>query len=279
MAVTLSVSVALAGCSKSSSPHAAASSPAVSPSATGSAAPSASAPATSSAPAATVSSAAPSAPVSSAPVSSPAAASSPVVAGPPATPQLTAIALQASDLPAGWAGTASDPDPAEASEDAALAQCVGGKDSYPDETGESNSDDYGLDNASISSSATSFRSPTDVTADIAIIKSPKIDSCYKQLAVSQLGGLPAGATLNSAEIDVTPGSAGGPSNVVAGASGKIEITASGQLLDFYLNIAFITGPSIEAEVDFFNIGTPVPPALRASLIAKVSARAGAAAQA
>jgi hypothetical protein len=202
-----------------------------------------------------------------------------VVAGPPATPQLTAIALQASDLPAGWAGTASDPDPAEASEDAALAQCVGGKDSYPDETGESNSDDYGLDNASISSSATSFRSPADVTADTAIIKSPKIDSCYKQLAVSQLGGLPAGATLNSAEINVTPGSAGGPSNVVATASGKIEITASGQVLDFYLNIAFITGPSIEAEVDFFNIGSPVPAALRASLIAKVSARAGAAAQA
>lgn len=201
------------------------------------------------------------------------------MAGPPATPQLTAIALQPSDLPAGWAGTASDPDPDEASEDAALAQCVGGKDSFPDETGESNSDDYGLDNASISSSAASFKSEADVTADTANIKSPKIDGCYKQLAVSELGGLPAGATLNSAVIDVTPGSAGGPKNVVATASGKIEVTASGQVLDFYLNIAFITGPSIEAEVDFFNIGSPVPATLRSSLIAKVAARAVAAAQA
>jgi hypothetical protein len=197
------------------------------------------------------------------------------VPGPSATPQLTAIALQASDLPAGWAGTPSEPDSDEASEDAALATCVGGKDSYPDATGESNSDDYALDNANISSSATSFQSQADVTADIANITSPKIDSCYKQLAVSELGALPAGATLTSVEIDVTPGSAGGPRNVVATASGKIEVTVSGQQLAFYLNIAFITGPLIEAEVDFFNIGGTVPTALRTSLIAKVAARAGA----
>jgi len=278
VAVTLSVSLALAGCT-SSSPHAAASSPAVSPSASGSAAPSASAPATSSAPAGLVSSAAPSVPVSSAPVSSPAAASSPVVAGPPATPRLTAIALQRADLPAGWVGTPPDPNPAQAAEDAALATCVGGKDTFPDETGESDSDDYSLDNASISSSAASFQSPADLTSDIANLKSSKIDTCYKQLAVSELGALPAGATLDNAEIDVTPGTGGGPSNVVATATGRIEVTVSGQLVAFYLNIAFITGPSIEAEVDFFNIGTPVPTALRASLIAKVAARAGAAAKA
>ncbi len=206
------------------------------------------------------------------------AASSPP-AGPPATPQLTAIALHASDLPAGWAGTPPDPDPNEASENAALAACVGGKDTSPDETGESNSDDYALDNASVSSSAISFKSQADVTSDIAILKSPKIDSCYKQLAVSELGALPAGATLTSTEIEVTPGSGGGPSNVVATGSGKIEVTVSGQQLAFYLDIAFITGPLIEAEVDFFNIGGTVPTALRTSLIAKVAARAAAAAQA
>lgn len=200
--------------------------------------------------------------------------------GPPPTAQLSAIVLQPADLPTGWTGTANDPDPAgDAADSAALAQCVGGRNTYPDEIGDSNSDDYALDNASISSEATSFRSPADLTSDIAIIKSPKIDACYDKLAATEVGGsLPAGSTLNSASIVVTPGSAGGPSNVVATAAGRVEVTVGGKVTDLYLNVAFITGPSIEAEIDFTNVATPVPASVRAPLIAKIAARAVAASQ-
>jgi hypothetical protein len=205
--------------------------------------------------------------------------SAPAASGPPATPQLTAIALQPADLPAGWTGAPPTLDPDEAAESAALAQCVGGRDNYSDETGDSSSDDYSLDNASISSEASSFRSQDDVADDIAIIKNPKIDGCYVKIVESEVGELPPSATLDSASFLVTPGSAGGPSNVVATGAGRIEVTASGQVVDIYVNVAFITGPSLEAELDFSNVGSPVPANLQAALIAKVAARAGAAAQA
>lgn len=199
------------------------------------------------------------------------------MAGPPATAQLTAIVLQPADLPAGWTGTPHAPDPQDAADNAALAACVGGRNTYSDETGDSNSDDYALQNASVSSDATSFRSQDDLTTDVAIIKSPKIDACYNKLAASEIGGsLPAGSTFDSASVVVTPGSAGGPSNVVATASGKVEVTVTGQVIDLYLNVAFITGPLIEAEIDFTNVGTPVPASIRTALIDKIAARAGAA---
>ena len=277
VAVAASLSVALAGCTSSKS-HAASSS-------TASPSPSTSAPAspTSQGPASTAltpaaSSAAPSAPISSpAAVSSP-AVSSPAAAGPPATPQTTAIALQPADLPAGWTGTPSDPNPTAAADSAQLARCMGARDTYPDETGDSNSDDYSLDNASISSEVTSMRTADDVKADTAIVTNPKIDTCYGQLAEAQLReGLPAGSTLKSESFVFTPGPAGGPKNVVATAAGKVELTVNSEVEDLYVNVAFITGPLIEAEVDFTNLGAPVPTTLRSSLIAKIAARAAAAA--
>lgn len=155
---------------------------------------------------------------------------------------------------------------------------MGGRDTFADETGDSNSDDYSLDNATISSEVTSMRTADDLKADVAAITSPKIDACYDKLVATQLGaGLPAGSTLDSESIIFTPGRAGGPSNVVATAAGRVEVTVNSEVDDLYVNVAFITGPLIEAEIDFTNLGTPVPASLRASLIAKIAARAGAAA--
>ena len=85
--------------------------------------------------------------------------------------------------------------------------------------------------------------------------------------------MPPGSTLNSMSFLVTQGSSGGPSNVVATGAGKIDVTVSGQVIDVYINVAFITGPSLEAEVDFENVGSPVPASIQAPLIAKVAARA------
>jgi hypothetical protein len=202
----------------------------------------------------------------------PAAASSPV--GPPATARLTAIALQPTDLSADWVSTAYVPDPNSAAENAALARCVGGRDTYADQTGDAHSPDYSLGNATISSDASSFQSQADIAADVAIIKSPKISGCYEQLAHAQLlASLPAGSTINTQSILITPGAAGGPSNVVATGVGKFNVTVGGALNDLFINVAFITGPLTEAEIDFANVGSPVPASIQAALIAKIAARA------
>jgi hypothetical protein len=250
VAIAVSVSVVLAGCSKS---------------ATGSASPVAAR-----VPAPVVAAPTKAAPSSSAPTPPPANHSP--------TPRLTAIGLQRADLPASWKVSAPDPDPEAAANSAELAQCTGGVDNYPDETGDSSSDDYSLGNATISSDVSSFRSQADVADDVAIIKSPSVNACYVKFAENETT-IPEGVSLDSASFLIVPGSAGGPSNVVATGAGTLEVSGSGPDVGLYVNTVLITGPSIEAEIDFSDVGAPVPAKVRAAVTAKVAARVAAAAAA
>jgi hypothetical protein len=186
---------------------------------------------------------------------------------------LQSIVLQNGDLPTAWTGAAYKADPDDKAAQAALVQCDGGKDTSGDQTGVANSDDYSLDNATVSSSATSFKSQDDVDSDVATLKSDKISGCYEQVFKSKLSGsLPAGSVVNSTSVTITSGSNGGPSNVVATGTGKISVTAQGQTIDVYIDVAFITGKSIESEVDFSNVGAAVPADIQSAAIAKVAAR-------
>jgi len=206
-------------------------------------------------------------PSSSAAPSSPSSAAST-----PSTAALTAIVVQPSDLPAGWTSKAAEPDPDEAADQAALVSCIGGRDTSPDKIAEAPSPDYSQGNATISSSVKAFKSQDDVTADTQLLASPKINDCFASLIKTQLTRQAAGATINSVQVAFTPGSGGGPSNVVGTAAGRIALTAQGQSAVAYLDSAFMTGPALEAEVDFENLGGPVPTALRTAVIAKVATR-------
>jgi hypothetical protein len=190
----------------------------------------------------------------------------------PSTATLTAIAVQPSDLPAGWTSKPAEPEPDQATNQAALVSCVGGRNTSPDETAHADSPDYSQGEATISSSVKAFSSQSDVTADAQLLASPKINDCFSALIKAQLAKSAAGTTINSVTVAVTPGSGGGPSNVVGTATGQISLTAQGQTAVAFLDVAFISGPSREAEVDFENLGTPVPATLRSAVVAKVAAR-------
>jgi hypothetical protein len=151
---------------------------------------------------------------------------------------------------------------------------------------EANSADFALAGASISSSANSYRSPSDLSSDIAMLHSPKVSTCLEQRVVKQLAtALAKGATIGSASVKITPGSAGGPVNVVANGVGSITISMNSQQGAtyktvavsagpvIYLTVAFITGPLIEAEVDTESLGTPLPASLVKSLVTAVATRA------
>jgi len=201
-------------------------------------------------------------------------------------PQLNGIVLRSTDLPKGWLGTPHREDPNEAANDAALAKCVGFRDIDTDQVAEANSADFVLGSASISSSADSFRSQSDVDSDIAMLHSPKVSTCSDQQLVKQLAtSLPKGATIASASIKIMPGSAGGPANVVANGTGSIKVSMTSQQAAVYETAAlstgeviystvdFITGPMIEAEVDTSSLGTPISASLVKSLVADVATRA------
>jgi hypothetical protein len=170
--------------------------------------------------------------------------------------------------------TPYEPDPSDAADDAALDKCVGVTDTDSDETGEADSPDYSLGNATISSSASTYRSQADLNTDIASVKSPKISGCLDAMFAAQLKPtLPTGSTLDSVLITVAPHTTTEPANMVATAVGTVDITASGQKVVVYLNVAFITGPLIGAEVDFENAAQPIPAGIQSAAIAKVAARA------
>jgi hypothetical protein len=195
---------------------------------------------------------------------------------PPITPRLTAIALQPSDLPAGWVGRADIPDPNAAAHAAALVNCTGGRNIYPDETGESHSLDYSLGKATILSAAMSFRSQADVTNGTANLDNPKMASCFQKQVDAQIAGsLPPGATSETL-VAFTPGPGGGPSNVIATAVGKDIVTASGKTTIFYIGAAYIVGPLTSAVITFGSPGAPLPTTVTSPLIAKVATRAAAA---
>jgi hypothetical protein len=220
------------------------------------------------------SSASPSAPNGSQVPSSSPAASASAAATPAALSQLKKIVLQPADLPSGWKGTPYQTDPNSAAEDTALAACVGARDTDSDQVAQAHSDDFGLSNATIASSATSYRSQSDLVTDIATLHSPKLSSCFSQMMKKQLASsLPAGSKVASASIKVTPGSAGGPANVIATGTGTVQVQVSGQQIPVYLTVAFITGPLIEAEVDAENVGTPVPASVVNRVAATVATRA------
>ncbi|HZY00167.1 MAG TPA: hypothetical protein VFE92_11895 [Dermatophilaceae bacterium] len=80
-------------------------------------------------------------------------------------------------------------------------------------------------------------------------------------------------TSPSASLTFTPGSAGGPANVVATGTGTIKVTANGKQVAIYQNLTFITGPLIQAQVVAGSFGTPVPPSFMKPLVAAVATRA------
>ncbi len=189
---------------------------------------------------------------------------------------LKAIPLQGTDLPAGYTATPYKADPSDKADQAALVTCVGGKDTSTDKTADANSATFTKGDLRISSSATKYKSQSDLDADIAILKSSKVSACYETLFKSKLASsLPAGATVQSVSIKIIPGAAGGPGNVVGKGAGKITVTAGGSKQEIYVSVAFITGPLIEAEVDFTSVGVPVTSAVQADLVAKVAKRAAA----
>ena len=198
----------------------------------------------------------------------------------PATPasqsQLNQIVLQQADLPIGWKGKASPDtsDPSGPSSGVALAKCAGARNTDGDVVHDATSPDFTLGSDTVSSSATSYRSQSDVDSDTATLHNPKFSACIEQDAKAQFGtSLPAGTLIESVSFKVMPGSANAPDNVVATASGTILLNVKGHEIPMHLSFTFITGPLIEAEVDVVSVGTPLDASVVQGLVDAVATRA------
>jgi len=185
--------------------------------------------------------------------------------------QLGKIVLQAADLP-GWKGSPAGPD--SNSNDSEMADCMGAKNTDPDQVATTDSDDFTLGDVTVSSSASSYKFQSDLDSDVAMFKSPKLVPCFQQLFKTDVASsAPSGTSLGNPSVKFTPGSGGGPANVIGTGSVAMPVTADGQQVTIYIDTVFITGPLIEAEVDVESDGAPVPAAVLQSAVKAVAIRA------
>jgi hypothetical protein len=188
--------------------------------------------------------------------------------------QLKKIVLQAADLPSSWKATPAEPDSSDGSDQAQLLKCIGAKNTDEDQVATADSADYHHGEATISSSATSYKSQSDLDNDTALLKSPKLTPCLTRLLKRQLAtALPKGATLGGVSVKFTPGHGAGPANVVGSGLATLTVAANGQHVKVYVNFVYVTGPLIEVEVDAENLGSPVPAAVLQSAVKAVAERA------
>lgn len=192
---------------------------------------------------------------------------------PPSHARLAGVPVQQSDLPAGWQGSAPDHS-GDAATSAQMDRCVGATKTTSDQVDTAYADDYTQGSATISSNAKAFKSQDDVARDTALLKSPKVDSCYEQVLRGLLEQqLPATATINNVSVHITPGSGGGPVNLEATGTATINLSAQGQQVSLFADLAFISGPLVEAQVSFQDVGRHVPEALQRQVIKAVAERA------
>jgi hypothetical protein len=211
-------------------------------------------------------------PATSSSAAAPSSSSAAPVASPPTAAQLQKVVLQLADLPGTWTGVAHAADPSQAANSATGAACAGVKNTYPDRVASVDSQDFTQGaSLSVSSNATSLTPAADVASDVAALSNPKYSECLKAVYKASLE---ADGTVTAADLKVTPGSAGGPSNIAGIAAGSFTLSASGQKQTLYVTSVYITGPSLEAEIDIQS-DSPISTALVSGLAAKVAARASA----
>jgi len=191
---------------------------------------------------------------------------------------LAKLLLVPSDLPPGWTPSAAQTSTDDGAAQARFAKCVGIRNTHADKVAEADSQEFSNKTGSISSSASSYSSAADVTADKGAFQDgAKATRCMTTMLRSEMSGqLPGGASLDDLNLKVLPGNNGGPANVIAKITGTIKVTSSGQHFKVNLDSTYIAGKKIEAEVDFESFGAPVDAALQAKLVKAVAQRVAAA---
>ena len=196
--------------------------------------------------------------------------------GSPYLAALQGIVLRQSDLPKGWSASAHRGDPNQASYDATLASCIGVKNTDPDRLATANSPDFsGPGGVTFAlSTASRYRSSSDLAADKAKLSSSKAIPCFETLVKAELASnplVPKGSTVRVQRLSISLNPTGYPSNVAGIGHAKLLLD---NVVTVYVDLAFITGRLIEAQVEY--AGTSLNAATEKALFTNVANRAAAA---
>jgi hypothetical protein len=155
----------------------------------------------------------------------------------------------------------------------AFSECVGATVTAHDVAGTAFSPTFVMGTSAITSNAVSFKTLDDVPADTQALADPKASTCLQQVEKNLFTALlPAGSTVKTYQVKVTPGNNGVAANVVAVADSTISYSVKGRSLTLTSEVVYFAAPRIEAQVSFTTAGTAIPVATKAAVLAKVSAR-------
>lgn len=205
-----------------------------------------------------------------------AASSSSAVSGSaPSHDALTAIVAQQSDLPAGYTSAPPDSSSDDQANQAKVVSCVGSTSVNPaDRIEEVHSNDFSQDPQTVSSDVTSFKSQAAVDALVSVLQDPKAGNCFDAIVREQVAS--SGGTVTAANVTLTPGNNGGPSNVVALLQATVSITVQGQKATVNVVEGFIQGRQLLASVSVQSINADVDVNVFKQVGAAVANRAAAA---
>ncbi len=183
------------------------------------------------------------------------------------------LVLTSTDFPPGW--TAKPADQTQSPEDKAdskeLSDCVGT--SGPEaEKARWNGDEFTMDQYQVSSEANLVTDKALYKKDIAAIKSPKLQTCVKdvfgKVLTKAIGTEPT-------SLDVTPFAVKKYGDVTTGLRMKVG-TGTGATDTVYVDLVLMGKNRAEVTTTVFSVGQPIDPALENSLLAKIGSRVNAA---
>lgn len=127
------------------------------------------------------------------------------------------------------------------------------------------------------SSVTPYTKQSDIDADKAELTNPKAQDCINQALLPRIEqSFPAGITASGGSLTLSPGSNGGPDDIVATASGQISVSGPKGSATVYVDIWFIAANTIEGEVVFIGDGAQVPADIQHTAATAVAQRISAA---
>jgi hypothetical protein len=184
---------------------------------------------------------------------------------------LAAIPIRADELP-GWQVMPPDPDTEDQAADAGMNRCLGQRANASAPIVEQSETDYQLGPYSISSQAERMPSQAAVKADLAPIHDPKLKTCVQRWFRRDFAHAAPGAHLTSLNVEIVPGSHGGPASIAGTMSIQCLITVNGATRTVFLTTTVITGRRIESQVTFTGVNAPVDAGLQQRLVTAVALR-------
>ena len=129
----------------------------------------------------------------------------------------------------------------------------------------------------LASVVSSFRSPQRIADDTALLSDARAPDCFTRALVGGLHRSPSpGVEWGRPDVVLTPGSAGGPANLVATVTATVPMTTpTGERQTAFLQYYFLAGRSTEAVVSFGSIEAPLADVLRSRAVEAVAERVAA----